>query len=148
QWSSGRKKIDGHYAMHPITRNYRQVDVFGGFTAASGFEFYTARQFPEEYWNRIAFVSEPTGGLTHRATIEQDGAGFTDKDGSTIPAGHYAWAPPVQATVGPDGTLWLVDWSDFTIQHNPTPTHARGGYAAETGEGTAYVNPCRDRELG
>ena len=34
-YSRGVKKIDGHYAFHPITRNFRQVDVFGGFTAAS-----------------------------------------------------------------------------------------------------------------
>ncbi|HLR26044.1 MAG TPA: PVC-type heme-binding CxxCH protein, partial [Fodinibius sp.] len=148
RWSAGRKKIDGHYAMHPITRNYRQVDVFGGFTAASGFQFYTARQFPEEYWNRIAFVSEPTGGLTHRAIIEESGAGFTEKDGWNIFAGHDEWVSPVQAKVGPDGSLWIADWYNFIVQHNPTPTEERGGYDAESGEGNAYKNPLRDRSHG
>lgn len=148
RWSAGRKKIDGHYAMHPITRNYRQVDVFGGFTAASGFQFYTARQFPEEYWNRIAFVSEPTGGLTHRAIIEESGAGFTEKDGWNIFAGHDEWVSPVQAKVGPDGSLWIADWYNFIVQHNPTPTEERGGYDAESGEGNAHINPNRDRQHG
>ncbi|NNE77392.1 MAG: dehydrogenase, partial [Pricia sp.] len=37
----GSLKIDGHYDMQPITPNYRQVDVFGGFTAAAGHHFYT-----------------------------------------------------------------------------------------------------------
>ncbi|SHF62893.1 putative membrane-bound dehydrogenase domain-containing protein [Fodinibius roseus] len=148
QWGAGQKKIDGHYGMHPITRNYRQVDVFGGFTAASGFRFYTARQFPEEYWNRIAFVSEPTGGLTHRAIIEENGAGFTEKDGWNIFAAHDEWVSPVQAKVGPDGSLWIADWYNFIVQHNPTPTEERGGYDAETGEGNAHVNPNRDRKHG
>ncbi|MCW9706094.1 PVC-type heme-binding CxxCH protein [Fodinibius salsisoli] len=148
QWSAGRKKIDGHYAMHPITRNYRQVDVFGGFTAASGFQFYTARQFPKEYWNRTAFVSEPTGGLTHRAIIEQDGAGFNEKDGWNIFAGHDEWISPVQAKVGPDGALWIADWYNFIIQHNPTPSEERGGYDAESGDGNAHINPNRDRDHG
>lgn len=148
QWSAGRKKIDGHYAMHPITRNYRQVDVFGGFTAASGFKFYTARQFPEKYWNRIAFVSEPTGNLTHRAIIEENGAGYVEKDGWNVLASHDEWVSPVQAKVGPDGSLWIADWYNFMIQHNPTPTKERAGYNAETGEGNAHINPLRDREHG
>jgi putative membrane-bound dehydrogenase-like protein len=148
RYSAGRKKIDGHYPMHPITRNYRQVDVFGGFTAASGFQFYTARQFPEEYWNKIAFVSEPTGGLVHRAIIEENGAGFTEKDGWNIFASHDEWTSPVQAKVGPDGALWVLDWYNFIIQHNPTPSEERGGYEAETGEGNAHINPNRDRSHG
>src|SRR5690606_6409250 len=60
---AGSMKIDGHYAMAPLTPNVRQVDVFGGFTAASGFNLYTARTYPQEYWNRIALVGEPTGGV-------------------------------------------------------------------------------------
>lgn len=148
QWGAGRKKIDGHYAMHPITQNYRQVDVFGGFTAASGFQFYTARQFPQEYWNRIAFVTEPTGGLVHRAIINENGAGFTEEDGWNILASHDEWTSPVQAKVGPDGALWVLDWYNFIIQHNPTPSEERGGYDAETGEGNAHINPNRDRSHG
>ncbi len=155
QWPEGvekkslsSEKIDGHYAMHPITRNYRQVDVFGGFTAAAGLEFYTARSFPEKYWNRIAFVSEPTGGLIHRAIIEEDTAGYSESDGWNIFASHDEWASPTQAKVGPDGALWFADWYNFIIQHNPTPSEERGGYNAETGEGNAYRNPLRDRSRG
>lgn len=148
RWSAGREKIDGHYAMHPIIRNYRQVDVFGGFTAAAGFKFYTARQFPKKYWNRIAFVSEPTGGLVHRAVIESKGADYTESDGWNIFASHDEWTSPVQAKVGPDGSLWVADWYNFIIQHNPTPTEERGGYDAERGEGNAHINPNRDRTHG
>lgn len=148
RWGAGRKKIDGHYPMHPITRNYRQVDVFGGFTAASGFQFYTARQFPREYWNRIALVSEPTGGLVHRAIIEEDGAGYTERDGWNLFAAHDEWVSPVQAKVGPDGSVWILDWYNFIIQHNPTPSVERGGYDAESGEGNAHINPNRDRSHG
>jgi len=78
---AGSTKIDGHYNMTPITKNVRQVDVFGGFTAAAGFNLYTARSYPKEYWNRIAFVSEPTGRVLHRAILEPKGAGFAEKDG-------------------------------------------------------------------
>lgn len=144
----GSMKIDGHYAMQPITRNIRQVDVFNGFTAASGHHFYTARAFPDSYWNRVAFVCEPTGGLVHMARIEQQGAGYVEKDGGNLFASADEWVSPVEAKVGPDGAVWILDWYNFIVQHNPTPSVERGGYQAENGEGNAYVNPLRDKTRG
>jgi uncharacterized protein len=143
----GSQKIDGHYAMHPITDKVRQVDVFGGFTAASGHNFYTARAYPEEFRN-IAFVCEPTGHLVHMARIEKDGAGFVEKDAWNIFAGADEWVAPVEAKVGPDGAVWVLDWYNFIIQHNPTPTPDRGGFQAVNGPGNAYENPLRDKSHG
>lgn len=138
----GSKKIDGHYAFHPITDKVRQVDVFGGFTAAAGFNLYTARSFPEEYWNKVGFVSAPTGRLVHKAIISPDGAGYTEKDGWNIVASNDNWFGPVDAEVGPDGALWILDWYNFIIQHNPTPK----GF--ENGKGNAHINPLRDKNHG
>lgn len=145
---AGSAKIDGHYAMHPITEKVRQVDVFGGFTAASGHNFYTARNYPKEYWNQIALVCEPTGHLVHLAKIEKSGAGFIEKDSWNLFAGADEWVSPVEAKVGPDGAVWILDWYNFIIQHNPTPTPERGGFAATNGKGNAYENPLRDKEHG
>ncbi len=145
---SGSTKIDGHYSMQPLTPNIRQVDVWGGFTAAAGHNFYTARSFPQAYWNRIALVCEPTGGVVHNAIIEKEGAGFIEKNGGNLLASADEWVSPVEARVGPDGAVWVADWYNFIVQHNPTPTPERGGYEAETGEGNAYVNPLRDRQHG
>jgi putative membrane-bound dehydrogenase-like protein len=136
------KKIDGHYAFHPNTVNVRQVDVFGGFTAAAGHHLYTARSFPEEYWNRIALVCEPTGKLLHRAIIEPQGAGYSERDGGNLLASSDEWVGPVHAEVGPDGAVWVLDWYNFIIQHNPTPT----GF--ENGAGNAHINPLRDKQHG
>ena len=136
------KKIDGHYHFHPNTANVRQVDVFGGFTAAAGHSFYTARDFPESYWNRIALVCEPTGHLLHRAIIEPSGAGYREKDGWNLLASADEWVSPVCAEVGPDGAVWILDWYNFIIQHNPTPP----GF--ENGLGNAHINPLRDKQHG
>lgn len=146
--SVGSLKIDGHYAMHPITDKVRQVDVFGGFTAASGHNFYNARNYPESYWNNVALICEPTGHLVHMAKIEKDGAGFKEKDGWNLFAGADEWVSPVDAKVGPDGAVWVLDWYNFIIQHNPTPTPERGGFAAKNGKGNAYENPLRDKTHG
>jgi len=144
----GSLKLDGHYAMHPNTLHVRQVDVFGGFTAASGHSFYTARNYPAEYGDNTAFVCEPTGHLVHIARINKDGAGFTESDGWNLFASADEWVAPVEAKVGPDGAVWVLDWYNFIVQHNPTPTPERGGYQAQTGAGNAYENPLRDRSHG
>lgn len=135
-------KIDGHYAMHVVTKNLRQVDVFNGFTAAAGHNLYTARNFPRSYWNRIAFVNEPTGRVVHQAILEPEGSGFAEQDGWNFVASADEWFGPVQTDVGPDGAVWLLDWYNFIIQHNPTPP----GF--ENGKGNAYINPLRDRTHG
>ncbi|MEO6914224.1 MAG: plastocyanin/azurin family copper-binding protein, partial [Chitinophagaceae bacterium] len=146
---TGVEKIDSHYGMHVATKNLRQVDVHGGFTAAAGHSLYTARNFPREYWNRAAFVTEPTGRLIHKIMLKQSGAGFKeDGDGWNMLVSADEWAAPIQAEVGPDGALWITDWYDFIIQHNPTPTLASSGVAAVNGKGNAYINPLRDHDRG
>jgi putative membrane-bound dehydrogenase-like protein len=139
---AGSTKIDGHYAMAPISKQVRQVDVFGGFTAAAGFNLYTARSYPKEYWNRIALVSEPTGRVLHRAILEPKGAGYAEKDGWNLVASDDEWFGPVDAQTGPDGAVWVADWYNFIIQHNPTPP----GF--QNGKGNAYENPLRDKKHG
>ncbi|MDF2157937.1 PVC-type heme-binding CxxCH protein [Algoriphagus sp. CAU 1675] len=134
--------IDSHYDMPHLTPFLRQVDWHGGYTAAAGHNFYTARSFPKNYWNKIAFVAEPTGRVLHNALINGEGSGFKEKNGFNILASSDEWFSPVHAEVGPDGALWVADWYNFIIQHNPTP---RG---FENGAGNAYINPLRDRQHG
>lgn len=124
----------------PIADSVRQVDHHGRFTSAAGFHLYTARDFPKEYWNRIAFVTEPTGHLMAKFIVEPDGSTFEAKNAWNFLASQDEWFSPIQAKVGPDGALWVIDWYNLVIQHNPTP----GGW--DNGEGNAYVNELRDRE--
>ena len=134
--------IDSHYDMPHLTPYLRQVDWHGSYTAAAGHNLYTARNFPQEYWNQMAFVAEPTGRVLHNARILEEGSGYKEKNAFNILASSDEWFSPVHAEVGPDGSLWVADWYNFIIQHNPTP---RG---FENGEGNAYINPLRDRQHG
>ncbi|PWJ54775.1 putative membrane-bound dehydrogenase-like protein [Dyadobacter jejuensis] len=139
---NGGRSTDTHKDMQPITEKVRQVDVFGGFTAAAGHNFYTARAYPKEYWNRVAFVSEPTGHLLHRNIMVKKGTDFEDKLGFNLLAGADEWVSPVFAEVGPDGAVWVADWYSFIIQHNPTPA------GMENGQGNAYETDLRDYTHG
>ena len=132
-------RIADNSAIYPITEDVRQVDWHGRYTSAAGFEMYTARRFPREYWNRIAFVSEPPGHLLGKLVLEPRGGDFLAANEWNMVASRDAWFAPIQAKVGPDGALWFIDWYNLIIQHNPTPP----GY--ETGAGNAYENALRDR---
>ena len=134
--------IDTHFDMPHLTPFLRQVDWHGSYTAAAGHNLYTARNFPKEYWNQMAFVAEPTGRVLHNARIVEEGSGYKEKNAFNILASSDEWFSPVHAEVGPDGSLWVADWYNFIIQHNPTP---RG---FDNGEGNAYINPLRDRQHG
>lgn len=139
---NGSRSTDTHKDMKPITPRVRQVDVFGGFTAAAGHSFYTARAFPKEYWNRVAFVCEPTGHIVHQNVMQKQGTDYEDTEaagvGFNLMAGADEWFAPVFAEVGPDGAVWVVDWYSFIIQHNPTPQ----GF--DNGKGNAYETNLRD----
>ncbi|MBC3785216.1 PVC-type heme-binding CxxCH protein [Spirosoma utsteinense] len=139
---NGSRGTDTHKDMKPITERVRQVDVFGGFTAAAGHNFYTARAFPPAYWNKIAFVAEPTGHILHQNLMRKNGTDYEDTEttgiGFNLIAGADEWFAPVFAEVGPDGAVWVVDWYSYIIQHNPTPA------GTTNGSGNAYETPLRD----
>ncbi|MCU0353539.1 MAG: ThuA domain-containing protein [Cytophagales bacterium] len=141
-WGEGSRSTDTHKDMKPITTKVRQVDVFGGFTAAAGHNFYTARAFPKKYWNRVAFVAEPTGHVLHQNVMEKKGTDYEDREGFNLMAGADEWFSPVFAETGPDGAVWVADWYSFIIQHNPTPK----GF--DNGPGNAYVTDLRDYTHG
>ena len=148
------QKIDGHYDVHTMTPNLRQVDVVGGFTSAAGHHLYTARNFPKEYWNRIAFVCEPTVRLLHNAVIEPKGAGFVEKDNWNLMASSDEWFGPVHAEVGPDGSVWVADWYNFIIQHNvfverQAPSEMVLPFKDQPrGQGNVFISPLRDINHG
>jgi hypothetical protein len=135
---NGSRSTDTHRDMKPITEKVRQVDAFGGFTAAAGHNFYTARSFPKKYWNQIAFVAEPTGHILHQNNLVKKGTDFYDKEAFNLMAGADEWFSPVFAEVGPDGAVWVADWYSYIIQHNPVPK----GF--DNGSGNAYETNLRD----
>jgi putative membrane-bound dehydrogenase-like protein len=126
----------------PLTDKVRQMDQHGNYTAGAGHALYTARSLPREYWNRVAFVAEPTGHLIGRFLVQPKGAGFTTRNEFNFLSSDDEWTSPIMAEVGPDGAVWVIDWYNYIIQHNPIPK----GF--EKGKGNAYVTPLRDKRHG
>ncbi|MDQ2075758.1 PVC-type heme-binding CxxCH protein [Marinimicrobium sp. ABcell2] len=143
-------QIEDFPHIFPATYNYLQVDAHGRYTAGSGLDIYTARTFPEAYWNRGAFMGEPTAHLMGQFFIDalDNSVGYVAKNRGSILTSTDEWLSPVHMEVGPDGHVWIADWYNFIIQHNPIPTEESAGFNADAGHGNAHVNPLRDRQHG
>ena len=130
------------HLFKPVTKKVRQVDQHGGYTAAAGHSLYTARTYPQEYWNRTAFVNGPTGHLVGTFVLKSRGSDFHSTSPFNLLASDDQWTAPIMSEVGPDGNVWVIDWYNYIVQHNPTP---RG---FKTGKGNAYETDLRDKKHG
>ncbi len=134
--------ISDTHLFKPITDKIRQVDHHGGYTAGAGHALYTARTYPKSWWNRVAFVCGPTGHLVGTFVLNRQGATFRDSNQFNLVASDDEWSAPIMAEVGPDGQVWIIDWYNYIVQHNPTPQ----GF--KTGKGNAYESDLRDKTHG
>lgn len=134
--------IADSHRFRPITDKVRQMDHFGGYTAGAGHALYTARRYPKEYWNRTALVCGPTGHLVGTFVISRAGSGFRSTNPFNLLASDDEWTAPIMAEIGPDGNVWVIDWYNYIVQHNPTPI----GF--KTGKGNAYETDLRDKKHG
>ena len=136
------KMISDTYKFAAPTDKIRQVDWHGGYTAGAGHALYTARKYPKSWWNRLAFVCEPTAHLVGSFVLNRNGADYKSTSPFNLMASDDEWTAPIMAEVGPDGNMWVLDWYNYIVQHNPTPQ----GF--KTGKGNAYESDIRDKKHG
>jgi uncharacterized protein len=121
---------------------YMQIDVVGGFTAASGGAIYDGGAWPSE-WNYSYFTTEPTINLVHHEVVTPDGVTFTAKKTreEEFIGGRDLWYRPIETRIGPDGALYILDFYNQAVIHNDTrgPRHNAVN---------AAVRPDRDHYFG
>src|SRR5207244_5930373 len=86
--------------------------------------------------------TEPTGHLVATFQLQRQGSDFVSRNAWNLLASDDEWTAPTMAEVGPDGCVWIIDWYNFIVQHNPTPQ----GF--KTGKGNAYETELRDKKHG
>ena len=95
------------------------TDAVGGGHAHSGLAIYNGDNFPSAYRGMLIF-----GNLHgHRLVsdqVEAAGSGFVGHHGNDFLRSNDATFIPVSQRVGPDGALYLSDWSDVQVCHNNT----------------------------
>ena len=124
-------KIFDSATIYPLTVT-RQYDHFGSYTSGAGFDLYTARSFPKEYWNQSAFIGSPTGKLLGQFFLRPDGQGsYRATNGGSLMASFDEYTAPIQGKTGPDGHVYMLDWNNLIMMH-----------------GGEISNPLRDKSHG
>ncbi|MEO5711902.1 MAG: PVC-type heme-binding CxxCH protein [Luteolibacter sp.] len=142
-------RADDNPIFNPSSADIRQVDQHEKYTAGAGHAFYTAERFPAAWREKTAFVTEPTGKLVGTFDVTRQGSGYKAVQRfNNLYNSADAWSGPVCAETGPDGAVWICDWYNLIIQHNPTPNVRSSGLDAVSGKGNAYETPLRDKQHG
>jgi putative membrane-bound dehydrogenase-like protein len=95
----------------------QSTDEAGGGHAHCGLAVYNGDNFPAEYRGLLLF-----GNLHgHRVLgdeVEPKGSGFVGHHAGDFMRSNDAWFIPVSQRVGPDGALYVSDWTDQQTCHN------------------------------
>ena len=111
-----------HYAgsrIHQptVSKIPESTDSVGGGHAHSGLAIYNGDNFPAAYQGMLIF-----GNLHgHRLVSDQvvpEGSGYAGHHGNDFLRSNDAHFIPVSQRVGPDGALYVSDWTDKQVCHN------------------------------
>jgi len=91
-------------------------DSVGGGHAHCGAAFYLADQFPEEYRDRL-FTFNVHGKRMNSEVVWAKDSGLVGSHGPDFMLANDKWFLGVALRVGPDGSLYFIDWYDKQACH-------------------------------
>lgn len=109
-------------------RNLRAPNLLKGnqVRPTSGLEFVSSRHFPDEVQGDV-LINNNIGYLgTKQHSVKEDGTGFTTEYRQDLLKTDNRNFRPVDLEFAPDGSLYLIDWSNVLIghmQHNARDPH-------------------------
>ena len=105
-----------HYVgANPHAANGRS-DSMGGGHAHCGALIYQGDQWPEEYRGSI-FMNNIHGARLNRDTFKPKGSGFVGSHAKDFLFANDTWSQIVSLKVGPDGSMFMIDWYDKNQCH-------------------------------
>jgi putative membrane-bound dehydrogenase-like protein len=101
-------------------------DRLGGGHAHVGMAIYLGEQWPASYRGRLLTLNQH-GRRMNVERLERDGSGYVGRHEPDILHSGDPWFRGVEVTYGPDGAVYLVDWSDTGECHENTGVHRNSG---------------------
>jgi putative membrane-bound dehydrogenase-like protein len=95
-------------------------DAAGGGHAHCGTAIYLGDAFPAQYRGML-LTANIHGNRLNRERLERAGSGFVGRHDEDFLLANDAWFRGINAKVGPDGNLYLIDWYDAQACHLNTP---------------------------
>jgi putative membrane-bound dehydrogenase-like protein len=102
------------------------TDKAGGGHAHCGLMFYLGGSWPDEYRNEM-FTLNLHGRRLNQDHIQREGAAFIGKHRPDFGFSPDPWFRPIDLTYGPDGAVYILDWSDAGECHENDGVHRHSG---------------------
>ena len=99
---------------------------FGGGHAHVGMAIYQAGHFPKHWRNKLLTWNQH-GRRLNVERLEREGSGYVGKHEPDAFLNSDEWFRGMEASVGPDGALFGLDWSDTGECHDHTGVHRTSG---------------------
>lgn len=111
---------------------------FGGGHAHAGAMIYLADNWPAEYRGRL-FTLNLHGRRANQEILERSGSGYVARHGEDVFFFNDGWFRGLELRYGPDGGVFVLDWSDTGECHEATGVHRTSGriYKITYGEVTS-----------
>ena len=102
------------------------TDKAGGGHAHCGLMFYLGGAWPEEFRNEL-FTLNLHGRRINQDHIERQGSAFVGLHRPDFGFSPDPWFRPIDLTYGPDGAVYVLDWSDAGECHENDGVHRHSG---------------------
>lgn len=102
------------------------ADALGGGHAHIGMMIYQGDNWPAEYRGRL-FTLNMHGRRANQEILERKGSGYVGKHGPDFFIATDKWFRGMELTYGPDGGVYVADWSDTGECHDSTGVHRTSG---------------------
>lgn len=123
------------------------TDAAGGGHAHCGMMIYQGTNWPEEYRGDV-FTCNLHGLRINRDDLTRHDAGFVASHQSDFAKTEDLWFRGVDLAHGPDGGVYVLDWSDIGECHENDGIHRTSGRIYKIVYGDVTPNPVKDyREL-
>jgi putative membrane-bound dehydrogenase-like protein len=102
------------------------TDRAGGGHAHSGMMIYQADHWPAEYRNQL-FTLNLHGRRINREQLDRVGAGFVGRHQPDMVFWSDPWFRGIELSTAPDGSVYVLDWSDIGECHDDDGVHRTSG---------------------
>ena len=105
---------------------------------------YLGDNWPDGYRNTI-FMCNLHGNRVNNDLLEQHGSGYVARHGKDFLLANDPWFRGIDLHYGPDGGVYLSDWTDTGECHNHVVVDRTNGRIYKVTYGQAPARPAEDR---
>lgn len=130
-WATGEKWND----VRGGSKLSGSTSAAGGGHAHSGLLVYQGGNWPAEYVGKL-FTLNFHGLRFNQEILEREGSGYVGKHGPDLLQTSDKWFRGVELISGPDGAVYVADWSDIGECHDHDGVHRGSGRIYRFSHGT------------